>query len=254
MNRIVIIPVYNEEKNIGKVLNILNTMPTDIVVIDNASTDNTVKVVEGYQEKLAKRLYRLHIIRHKVDLGKAQSLIDGINYATRNNYLYAVTMDGDMEHDPYSVFDIFQRLFKYDAIIGQRKKYRSGIRKFLNNWSRLWFNMVLPDIEDVQCGFRGFKVHLLDQMTLFSKGFEIEMELLLEAVRLNAKITTFDIETEPREGSNLTTKDYVYMNNFFDSWLLLNKKELKLPFIKKTILLLGARFGLIIGKIIETFI
>ena len=253
MKRLVIIPTYNEEKTIGEVLKIVSKFPTDVLIVDNASTDDTHKVALKHGEYFM-GIHKLHFLKHKVNMGKAKSLIDGFILAIKKGYTDVVTMDADMEHDPTLVDQFFIKLTSNDIVVGQRKKYRSGMREILNKWSRFWFNLVIPDLEDVQCGYRGFKVSLLKQMELQSKGFEIEMELLLEAVRNNAKMHIINIDTDPRAGSNLTKKDYIFMNNFFDRWVIENRRELKMNWFKKQFLLIGATIGLAIGTVIETFI
>jgi glycosyltransferase involved in cell wall biosynthesis len=252
MNKLIIIPAYNESMTIGTVLHTIKRISADVLIIDNASTDITLEVVKIF-EKYYTRDLNLDVIEHKTNLGKAQSLKEGFQYAIENGYTYIITIDGDMEHDPWLIPKFFEKLDDYDVVLGQRNKYRSGIRRILNKWSGLWFNLLIPGIKDIQCGYRGFKVELLKKLKLESDGFEIEMEVLLEAIKNNANIAVLEIDTKPKQHSNLTIIDYIYMNNFFDRWVIKNRKQLKLPIFKKSFLICGSGIGLLFGSIIETF-
>lgn len=241
MKCIVIVPTLNEEKKIKPVL---LSMPDylDVLVVDNASTDKTMDIV--------KRLNVPYIL-HKKNLGKAQSLIDGFNYALKNNYDVVISMDGDGEHNPSDIPRFLNKIKTSDMVFGQRKQFRSFGRNIMNKWCNLWFNLVLPKIDDVQCGFRAIRCSLLEKMDLSAIGFEIEINLLLEAVKNKAKIRKEFIDTTPRKFTNLTIKDYIKINNFFDRWILKNHKYLNMGPIKRLFLLVFTNIGLFIFRRFE---
>ena len=199
---------------------------------------------------IVKRL-KVPFISHAENKGKAKSLIDGFDYALRNNYDIVITMDGDGEHNPSDIPHFMVKIKNRDILIGQRRQFRSFGRKIVNKWCNFWFNLVLPDIEDVQCGFRAIKSSLLKKLNLNTTGFEIEINLLLEALRNNAVISKVFINTKPRQGTNLTIKDYIRINNFFDRWVLKNHKYLNINPIKKLFLLIFAYLGLVIFRRFE---
>lgn len=106
---LIIIPAYNEEKNIGKVLSQL-TEPelasiADILVMNDASKDNTKEVAESYGAK---------VITHVYNLGYGCGLQLGFKYAVEHGYEYVIQMDADGQHDVCNVKTIYDELQKTD--------------------------------------------------------------------------------------------------------------------------------------------
>jgi glycosyltransferase involved in cell wall biosynthesis len=93
---LVMIPAYNEEKNIGAVIEELGKCASfaDILVIDDGSRDGTGKVCRALGKET---------VRHKVNLGLATAIRTGMKYALDNGYSYALQFDGDGQHDPDAI-------------------------------------------------------------------------------------------------------------------------------------------------------
>jgi glycosyltransferase involved in cell wall biosynthesis len=99
MRGLIVIPAYNEEKNITRVLSRLQaTSPTeDIIVINDGSSDGTRNVL--------KKLGVNHI-NHPVNLGYVRALQTGIMFAREREYEYLIFIDGDGQHDPAEIADL----------------------------------------------------------------------------------------------------------------------------------------------------
>lgn len=112
---LIIIPAYNEEKNIGQVLKDIRRFnyDIDIIVINDASNDNTEQVVVEKGEK---------IINHFYNLGYGGALQTGFKYAVDKEYQYIIQFDGDGQHDPADLQSIIDQLKTgyYDIVIGSR--------------------------------------------------------------------------------------------------------------------------------------
>lgn len=126
MKVLIIIPAYNEEKNIGKVIDEIKKElgDFDILVINDASTDNTKKVLQ--QKK----------IRHitlPYNMGYSYAIQTGIKYALYNNYDYCLQMDADGQHIATEAKKILNKMEEeeFDIVIGSRfmkeTDYRHGI-------------------------------------------------------------------------------------------------------------------------------
>ncbi len=106
---LIIIPTYNEEKNIGGVLTQLEQMEcsevADILVINDASTDATNWVVKEMQYPLVSQLY---------NMGYGCALQTGYKYAVRRGYKYVIQMDGDGQHDVCNIPVIYRKLKEAD--------------------------------------------------------------------------------------------------------------------------------------------
>lgn len=84
----VIVPAYNEEKNIGEFLEKLTKKVEDIIVVDDGSTDNTYSIAKTFNAR---------VIRHKKNMGKGQAIITGLKFAKSEK---VVLMDGDGQLSP----------------------------------------------------------------------------------------------------------------------------------------------------------
>lgn len=102
---LVIIPAYNEAENIGKVLDRLAQPDiaeiADVLVMNDASTDDTGWIVKGKG---------CEIVTHVFNLGYGCGLQIGYIYAMRKGYQYVIQMDADGQHDVCNVFTIYERL------------------------------------------------------------------------------------------------------------------------------------------------
>lgn len=108
---LIIIPAYNEEKNIAPLLEQL-TEPeisslADVLVVDDASTDGTKDIVKKYG---------LPVVSHVYNLGYGSGLQSGYKYAIRKGYRYVIQMDADGQHDACNVSVLYKALTSGDEI------------------------------------------------------------------------------------------------------------------------------------------
>lgn len=114
MKCLVIIPAYNEEENIVRVVeNLKNHYPMyDYIVINDGSADSTAKICR-------KRGYEL--VDLPVNLGLAGAFQTGLKYAYRNGYDYAIQFDADGQHRPEFIGPMLDKIREgYDIVIGSR--------------------------------------------------------------------------------------------------------------------------------------
>lgn len=112
---LVIIPAYNEEKIIKKVVEEIRDTNSniDIVVINDGSTDNT-----QIEAKKAKG----EVVSLPINLGIGGAVQTGFKYAYQNNYDIAIQIDGDGQHDPKYIKDLLRPILEndIDTVIGSR--------------------------------------------------------------------------------------------------------------------------------------
>lgn len=113
MNRkdvLIIIPAYNEEKNLGAVLDELNKPPyneyADILVINDGSTDRTADIAREHGATVISNVY---------NMGYGVALQLGYKYAVRRDYPYLIQMDGDGQHDLCNIEKIYTELRTLDV-------------------------------------------------------------------------------------------------------------------------------------------
>ncbi len=122
---LIIIPVYNEEKFIAQVIDDTkkSNPQADILVINDGSTDNTSVIA---------RKMGVMVLDLPFNIGYGGAIQTGFRLAQENNYEFVITMDGDGQHDPYSINSLIDAMntFKADVVIGNRflkGGYRMGI-------------------------------------------------------------------------------------------------------------------------------
>jgi len=102
---LIIIPAYNEGKTIGALLEQLGkpevTEFADVLVMNDASKDNTAQVVRENGHA---------VVTHVFNLGYGSGLQVGYKYAERNGYRYVIQMDADGQHDVCNVFSLYKEL------------------------------------------------------------------------------------------------------------------------------------------------
>jgi len=128
MKRLIIIPVYNEVKNIKQLfLRIRKSFKSDLLYVNDNSTDGTTEEIDGLVNKF-KNVY--HIKRSgKLGIGSAHKV--GIKWGYKKKYDLIITMDGDGTHDPKYLNKISNNSYKYDLVLTNRFL----IKNSLKNWS-----------------------------------------------------------------------------------------------------------------------
>jgi glycosyltransferase involved in cell wall biosynthesis len=173
MKILALIPAYNEEERIGKVVK--KTLKyCDVIVIDDGSMDDTGKRAE---EKGA------FVIKHEKNRGKGDALITGFNYALKNNYDIIITLDADGQHDPSEIPNFLKKIDKYDIIIGARNfKEMPFPRRISNTITTFLLSLrTHQKIGDSQSGYRLIKTDALRGLDFKTERFILESELLVRA-------------------------------------------------------------------------
>jgi len=160
---LVIIPAYNEEKSIGRVIKKVeeNIPGADVVIIDDGSRDETVKVA---------RKAGVRVLSHCVNLGPGAATQTGYKYALRHSYELVVQLDADGQHDPGSIRHLLTVLESEscDLVIGSRFLGSQGyepswIRKIgMSFFARLASLIVKQKITDSTSGFRVLNCKVVD--------------------------------------------------------------------------------------------
>jgi len=185
----VIIPVYNEEKRIGELINRLNKVGIDkrsILIINDGSTDHTSSVVRNLE---------IRVIDHPENLGKGEALKTGFRN-TQQEYL--LTMDGDGQHLPEEIPRFFEKIEDFDIVIGNRQN-RKGMpwpRVLSNRTTSLVLSLLIKQrILDGQCGFRLLKRTALSGVNLTTSKFDTESEMIIKLGRRGRLIGWVPITT-----------------------------------------------------------
>jgi len=193
-----LIPAFNEEKHIEKVIKNCAIYNMDIIVVDDGSIDKTAQIVE---EIKALGQCQLFFIKHNRNKGKGAALQTGFKYVIEKNYQGVITIDADGQHETQEIND-FLALVKTespDLIIGSRlQNHKSMPRiRFFTNLFTSWIISILAGkkVADTQSGFRYISSRLLKNVELRTKNFDTESEIILKAAWLGLKIQNIPIST-----------------------------------------------------------
>jgi dolichol-phosphate mannosyltransferase len=203
----ILIPCYNEEKGIGKVIDgvplkklaYLN-YKSEIIVINNNSSDHTIEVAI---EKGAK------IVSEKKQ-GKGNALITGFRNISSDTD-YVVMLDGDNTYKSEEILRLIEPLENgfCDVILGSRLEgkindYSFNLSHRLVNWFFTFFirRFYLANITDTCTGYFAWKKKVVDELVLHikSSGFAIEVEMITKMAKLGYKIYSVPITYNRREG------------------------------------------------------
>ncbi|MFA6350194.1 MAG: glycosyltransferase family 2 protein [Candidatus Omnitrophota bacterium] len=192
MNVCVIIPTYNESTNIAALIKEIRALGLSLLVVDDGSKDDTVKIAEQNGAQL---------IVNKVNQGKGASLIRGFSYCLENGFEAVICMDGDGQHLPADIplFLKEAQAGREQMLIGNRMNdtKKMPLVRWVTNKFMSWLISIIcgQKIYDSQCGFRLIKAELLRKLDLKYSKYEIESEMLIRASRLGFKIKSIPITT-----------------------------------------------------------
>jgi glycosyltransferase XagB len=195
----IIVPVWNEEKNIKLLVEEINQSllgaveAYEIIFIDDHSTDKSVSLIKKLSETYP---IRLHIKEGKK--GKAYSLLEGFKLA---KYNMLCMIDADLQYSPAYIPQMIKEIQKgKDIVVANRKKYEAGaMRKTMSKIFHGVFARLLHGFtEDVQSGLKVFKRTVARHLELNPSSWTFDMEFLLKARHAGYKIGTVDIEFKKR--------------------------------------------------------
>ena len=145
----VIVPAYNEEKLIGKVLETIPTFIDHIVVVDDGSSDRTGEVVKAHQQEDSRIIY----ICHTKNEGVGGAIVTGYKWARDNEISISVVMAGDAQMDPKDLPKLL------DPVVDGEVDYSKGNRLFTGRaWrvipkTRYLGNAVLSFLTKIASGY-----------------------------------------------------------------------------------------------------
>ncbi|ADB58266.1 glycosyltransferase family 2 protein [Archaeoglobus profundus] len=205
MKLVVMIPAYNEEESIGKVIReipreIDGIEDIEVVVINDGSTDNT--------EKVAIESGAHHVITHKRNLGLARAFKTGLDYALKLGADVIVNIDADGQYNAKEIPKLISPILEGEAdiVIGDRqidKLDHMPKAKKIGNKIATWVTAKLAgiDVRDAQSGFRAFSRKAAMMMNVLG-DYTYVQETIIQAANKGLKIEWIPIKFRKREGKS----------------------------------------------------
>lgn len=208
----VVMPAYNEQDTIAEIVGLVLASPytAELLIIDDASKDNTVKVIDGLSDP------RVRLLRQPVNQGKGAAIRRGFAEATQP---FVIVQDADLEYDPNDYSQIMGPLLegKADVVFGSRflttrahrvlYYWHSVGNRFLTTLSNMFTNL---NISDMETCYKAFRREVLQSFELEEDRFGIEPEMTAKVARGNWRIYEVGISYSARtyaEGKKIGWRD-----------------------------------------------
>jgi glycosyltransferase involved in cell wall biosynthesis len=195
-----IIPAFNEEKNVAKVLSgtiaVMDQLqlPYEIIFVDDGSTDKTGLIASAF---------KVNVLTNTKNHGKGYSLKKALQYANGD---IIVTIDSDGEHKPKEIAPLLDAVVNgFDVAAGSRfMSNHTEVTTKLNQIGNRFFNLAIMSltgrhVTDSQTGFRAVKREVLEKLNLQSDGYEIETEITVKSLRGGFAFKELPITVERRK-------------------------------------------------------
>ncbi len=194
MDRLVIIPTYNEKENIENIINVVFNLPIEfhVLVIDDGSPDGTAEIVKRMQGQHAKRLF---LVERSGKLGLGTAYICGFRWAIEHNYDYIFEMDADFSHNPQDLLKLYSACANEGADVAIGSRYITGVnvvnwpmgRVLMSYYASAYVRTVLGiSIRDTTAGFVCYRRQVLETMELDKihfKGYAFQIEMKFTALK-----------------------------------------------------------------------
>ena len=167
MNYSIIIPIYNEYKNLINLIEEINVFINsnnkenrkfEVIIVDDGSKDNTYSFLKNFKDFR----FKGKIIKHRQNYSQSSAILSGI---TNSRYENVIIMDGDLQNDTSDIHRLVEKFEKgFDLVVGNRVNRKDGFltKKFpsyiANSLVRFFFN---SNIKDNGCALKVFKKKLI---------------------------------------------------------------------------------------------
>lgn len=199
MEKIVIIPTYNEKENISAIVETVFNLQQGfhILIIDDSSPDGTAAIVRGLQQKYPNQLF---LEERKGKLGLGTAYIHGFKWAVHKDYQYIFEMDADFSHSPKDLQLLYEACRHQGADVAVGSRYVRGggnvnwpaDRVILSKGASIYTRLItwMP-IRDPTAGFVCYRKEVLQTINLDEinfTGYAFQIEMKFAAWKLGFKI------------------------------------------------------------------
>ena len=208
-----VIPLYNHGATIHDVVEKTLAVHPEVLVVDDGSNDDGPEQLANLPVKL---------LEHPANRGKGAALVTAADYAGKHDYTHILTLDADGQHDPADIPGMLEILHNDPRaiVVGKRDFNQESIpgssrfgRSFSNFWLRLQTGTSLGD---TQSGFRVYPLYVLEGLSLWTRRYNFEIEVLVRAAWAGVPLVDAPISVYYPPGDERVS----HFRGFMDNWRL----------------------------------
>lgn len=208
----VVVPCYNEEATVTKILDRVFESPWvgEVIAVDDASTDRTRSLLDAYDDQ------RLRVLTHPVNAGKGAALRTGFSHATCP---YVIIQDADLEYDPREYPRLLAPLIADDADVVYGSRFAGGeARRVLFFWHTVG-NRILTlasnmatnlNLSDMETCYKTFRREIIQSIDIEEDRFGFEPEVTAKIAAMRCRVYEVGISYHGRtyeEGKKIGWRD-----------------------------------------------
>jgi glycosyltransferase involved in cell wall biosynthesis len=186
-----VVPVFNEAATLGKLVQelqqALSHLTTDIIIVDDCSTDGSTELIRGIQAPNVRAYF------HTTNQGKGACLRTALRQASGE---IVVIQDADLEYDPKDISRLIQPIADGDADVVFGSRFHGSARRgplfwhrAANRWLTFLSNLLTNlNLSDMETGHKAFRKDVLDRIQIRENGFGVEPELTAKVAKLKCRV------------------------------------------------------------------
>ncbi len=232
---IVIIPTYNEEENVEKIIRKVMSFEKlfHVLFVDDSSPDGTGEIIQALQLEFPGKI---HLETRKGKLGLGTAYIHGFKWAIDKKYDYIFEMDCDFSHNPEDLIRLYNACAIDGADVSIGSRYCSGgkvenwplKRVLMSYFASVYVRLILLiKIKDTTSGFKCYKRAVLEKINLDAntfKGYAFQICMKYAAIKHNFKITEIPITFIDRLFGLSKMSSKIFKEAFIGVWKMRSMK------------------------------
>lgn len=189
-NFLTALPVFNEVRYVGPVLDQVTRFSDDVLVVDDGSTDGTAELLAQRRD--------VRVATHRHNRGYGAALRTAFEYAVRHEYELLVTIDCDGQHEPQRIPEFVAAAASTGADIVSGSRYLKtfdpaalapvGRRRINMHITQVLNARLKLNLTDAFCGFKAYRTTALQQLQIVETGYAMPLEVWVQAACANLKI------------------------------------------------------------------
>ena len=195
MRLLIAVPIFNEQKYVGPVLDRIHHFCPNILVVDDGSTDSTPRILGARSD--------IQLIRHDSNMGYGKSLIDAFAFADCHGYDWVITMDCDEQHEPEMIPRFIEEIAtdRWDLISGSRylgPRHNDDLPPADRRSVNVTITAIINDLfklglTDAFCGFKAHRVSSLRRLKLDVNGYAFPLQLWPQVAAAKLRVTELPV-------------------------------------------------------------